>query len=103
MRPTTRIVALRATLPVHRLSRLLLRGQQTWQQENTDDYATERVIHLAGSITESKRRIRPRNRPPHVSHRSIVVSQAFFRLFEVTPDNVQERLDCYDRLRVERI
>src|SRR5262249_33097639 len=50
-----------------------------------------------------QRIVRIGERPPHMSYRTVVIAEAFLRLFKVTPDDVGEWLNAdYDAL-VERV
>src|SRR5919106_6616808 len=60
------------------------------------------LLSLA-TVVGSERRVGPRNRPPHVRDRGVVVAEPFFRLLEMTPDDVDERIDRDDGIRIEGV
>ena len=53
--------------------------------------------------THLQRLVRPRNRSPHVSDWTAVVSEALFRLLEVASDDVDERIEGNRGLRIESV
>src|SRR6266852_9528348 len=50
-----------------------------------------------------QRLVRSRNRSPHVSDWTTVISQAFFRLLEVASDDIDEWLDGNDGVRIDSV
>src|SRR5258706_9812945 len=54
-------------------------------------------------IPSLERIIRPRERPPHMRARTVVVAEPFFRLLEMAADDVLERVDRHLGVRIERV
>jgi hypothetical protein len=50
-----------------------------------------------------ERRVRPRNGAPHMRHRAIVKTQAFFRLLEISPNDVEKLIELRVDIRIEGV
>src|SRR3990172_13417608 len=62
-----------------------------------------RRVRAQFSSTLLERPVRPDHRPPHVGRRRVVPAEAFRRLLEMAPDDVDERVDGNDGVAVERV
>src|ERR1700746_3248485 len=62
----------------------------------------ESSVIFIGAVTSQKPRW-PKDRAPHMRRRAIIEAKPFFRLLEITPDDVDEVVEAHLGVRIERI